>query len=47
MRFFGLGSLLLAKLLPAAFAAFGVTTSGSNMIVDSGGGLVTTSDDFI
>ncbi|KAJ7935501.1 polysaccharide lyase family 4 protein [Mycena leptocephala] len=29
-------------LLPSAFAAFGVTTSGSNMLVDSGAGLVTT-----
>ncbi|KAF9454776.1 polysaccharide lyase family 4 protein [Macrolepiota fuliginosa MF-IS2] len=28
--------------LPAAFAAFGVTTSGNNMLVDSGAGLVTT-----
>ncbi|KAG6850066.1 hypothetical protein H0H93_001616 [Arthromyces matolae] len=28
--------------IPAAFAAFGVTTSGSNMVVDSGAGLVTT-----
>jgi rhamnogalacturonan endolyase len=28
--------------LPAVLAAFGVTTSGSNMIVDSGAGLVTT-----
>ncbi|EKM79383.1 hypothetical protein AGABI1DRAFT_120786 [Agaricus bisporus var. burnettii JB137-S8] len=28
--------------LPAALAAFGVTTSGSNMLVDSGAGLVTT-----
>ncbi|RDB17961.1 putative rhamnogalacturonate lyase A [Hypsizygus marmoreus] len=28
--------------LQVVFAAFGVTTSGSNMIVDSGGGLVTT-----
>lgn len=38
--------LFLASLLgclPAVFAAFGVTTSGSNMLVDSGGGLVTTS----
>ncbi|PFH53914.1 polysaccharide lyase family 4 protein [Amanita thiersii Skay4041] len=32
---------LLAS-IPAALAAFGVTTSGSNMIVDSGAGLVTT-----
>lgn len=30
--------------LPVAFAAFGVTTSGSNMVVDSGAGLVTTSE---
>lgn len=35
--------LCLLSSLPAAFAAFGVTTSGSNMVVDSGAGLVTTS----
>lgn len=29
-------------ILPVAFAAFGVTTSGTNMVVDSGAGLVTT-----
>ncbi|TEB39741.1 hypothetical protein FA13DRAFT_1703960 [Coprinellus micaceus] len=33
---------LFLSLLPAAFAAFGVTRSGSNYVVDSGGGLVTT-----
>ncbi|KAJ3565024.1 hypothetical protein NP233_g7909 [Leucocoprinus birnbaumii] len=38
--FLHLLSLLL--LVPAAFAAFGVTTSGTNMVVDSGAGLVTT-----
>ncbi|TFK40637.1 Rhamnogalacturonase B, N-terminal-domain-containing protein [Crucibulum laeve] len=32
----------LLGLLPAVFAAFGVTTSGNNLLVDSGGGLVTT-----
>ncbi|KAJ2932634.1 hypothetical protein H1R20_g1986, partial [Candolleomyces eurysporus] len=41
MRFPLAASLLLA-LLPAVFAAFGVTRSGSNYVVDSGGGLVTT-----
>ena len=34
---------LLGSWLPAVFAAFGVTTSGSSLIVDSGAGLVTTS----
>ncbi|KAL0960933.1 hypothetical protein HGRIS_005938 [Hohenbuehelia grisea] len=37
--------LFLAALLafiPVVFAAFGITTSGSNVIVDSGAGLVTT-----
>ena len=33
----------LLSALPLAFAAFGVTTSGSNLVVDSGAGLVTTS----
>ncbi|KAF8964176.1 putative rhamnogalacturonate lyase A [Flammula alnicola] len=33
----------LLAFLPSTFAAFGVTTSGSNMVVDSGAGLVTTS----
>lgn len=33
----------LLACLPAAFAAFGVTTSGNNLLVDSGAGLVTTS----
>lgn len=33
----------LSACLPAAFAAFGVTTSGNNLLVDSGAGLVTTS----
>lgn len=37
---------LFVSLLPAAFAAFGVTRSGSNYIVDTGGGLVTTSGSF-
>ncbi|KAF8158297.1 polysaccharide lyase family 4 protein [Crassisporium funariophilum] len=32
----------LFAFLPAVFAAFGVTTSGSNMVVDSGAGLLTT-----
>lgn len=32
----------LLSALPLAFAAFGVTTSGSNLVVDSGAGLVTT-----
>ncbi|KAJ6557340.1 polysaccharide lyase family 4 protein [Mycena vulgaris] len=41
MKFLSAGLALLA-LLPSAFAAFGVTTSGSNMLVDSGAGLVTT-----
>lgn len=37
---------LLAFLLyfPLAFAAFGVTKSGNNFVVDSGAGLVTTSE---
>ncbi len=41
-RLFGylLGVLLYVGL---TFAAFGVTTSGTNMLVDSGAGLVTTS----
>jgi len=34
-------------ILPVAFAAFGITTSGTNMVVDSGAGLVTTSEQFI
>lgn len=34
--------LHLVLCLPVVFAAFGVTTSGSNMVVDSGAGLVTT-----
>ncbi|KXN88179.1 putative rhamnogalacturonate lyase A [Leucoagaricus sp. SymC.cos] len=34
--------LNLLLCLPIAFAAFGVTTSGSNMVADSGAGLVTT-----
>ncbi|KAF9565698.1 polysaccharide lyase family 4 protein [Agrocybe pediades] len=42
MRLFNLAVILAAKLLPVAFAAFGVTTSGNNLVVDSGGGLVTT-----
>ncbi|KAJ7600965.1 Rhamnogalacturonase B, N-terminal-domain-containing protein [Mycena floridula] len=41
MRFFAILGLTL-KLVPSALAAFGVTTSGSNMAVDSGAGLVTT-----
>jgi hypothetical protein len=36
-------ALIAAYLLPAALAAFGVTRSGSNYVVDSGAGLVTTS----
>ncbi|CAA7261388.1 unnamed protein product [Cyclocybe aegerita] len=39
MKFFAVG---IFSLLPVALAAFGVTTSGSNMVVDSGAGLVTT-----
>ncbi|KAJ3513572.1 hypothetical protein NLJ89_g2873 [Agrocybe chaxingu] len=39
MKFLTLGIL---SCLPVAFAAFGVTTSGSGMVVDSGAGLVTT-----
>lgn len=35
--------LSLLGCLQVAFAAFGVTTSGNNLLVDSGGGLVTTS----
>ncbi|THU95078.1 polysaccharide lyase family 4 protein [Dendrothele bispora CBS 962.96] len=35
-------ALALLACLPTAFAAFGITTSGSNMLVDSGAGLVTT-----
>ncbi|KAJ7212257.1 Rhamnogalacturonase B, N-terminal-domain-containing protein [Mycena pura] len=41
MKFLRL-SLAPLILLPSAFAAFGVTTSGNNLIVDSGAGLVTT-----
>ncbi|KAJ7366715.1 polysaccharide lyase family 4 protein [Mycena albidolilacea] len=41
MRFLR-SSLAFLALLPRAFAAFGVTTSGSNLIVDSGAGLLTT-----
>ena len=41
IRALGLSALL--AWLPAAFAAFGVTTSGSSLVVDSGAGLVTTS----
>ncbi|KAJ7175720.1 polysaccharide lyase family 4 protein [Mycena filopes] len=41
MKFFG-STLAFLALLPSAFAAFGVTTSGSNLLVDSGAGLVTT-----
>ncbi|KAJ8519003.1 hypothetical protein ONZ45_g3996 [Pleurotus djamor] len=39
---FSLSIVVLGWLLPVAFAAFGITTSGSNVIVDSGAGLVTT-----
>ncbi|KAF9483429.1 polysaccharide lyase family 4 protein [Pholiota conissans] len=35
-------AVALVTFIPAVFAAFGVTTSGSNMVVDSGAGLVTT-----
>ncbi|KAH6912806.1 Rhamnogalacturonase B, N-terminal-domain-containing protein [Coprinopsis sp. MPI-PUGE-AT-0042] len=35
-------ALIAVYLLPAALAAFGVTRSGSNYVVDSGAGLVTT-----
>ncbi|KAF7314310.1 Polysaccharide lyase family 4 protein [Mycena kentingensis (nom. inval.)] len=41
MKFFSASFALLAA-LPSVFAAFGVTTSGTNMVVDSGAGLVTT-----
>ncbi|KAF9468615.1 polysaccharide lyase family 4 protein [Collybia nuda] len=34
--------ITLLGCLPAVFAAFGVTTSGSNLLVDSGAGLITT-----
>ncbi|KAG5654265.1 hypothetical protein H0H81_005511 [Sphagnurus paluster] len=33
---------ILLAFLPAAFAAFGITTSGNNLLVDTGAGLVTT-----
>lgn len=39
---FALGLGFLA-IIPAVFAAFGVTTSGNSLVVDSGAGLVTTS----
>ncbi|KAK7464908.1 hypothetical protein VKT23_006116 [Stygiomarasmius scandens] len=35
-------ALAFLACVPTVFAAFGVTTSGSNMLVDSGAGLVTT-----
>ncbi|KAF9257512.1 hypothetical protein L218DRAFT_110983 [Marasmius fiardii PR-910] len=41
MKLFGLVSAFLAC-VPTVFAAFGVTTSGNNLLVDSGAGLVTT-----
>ncbi|KAL0576044.1 hypothetical protein V5O48_005925 [Marasmius crinis-equi] len=41
MKLLGLVSAYLAC-IPAVFAAFGVTTSGNNLLVDSGAGLVTT-----
>ena len=37
--------IVLLGRLPAVFAAFGVATSSSSMIVDSGAGLFTTSKD--
>jgi len=37
-------AVTLLALIPAAFAAFGVSSSGSNLLVDSGAGLVTTSE---
>ncbi|KAF5382448.1 hypothetical protein D9615_003008 [Tricholomella constricta] len=40
MKLLLLGSLL--GCLPAVFAAFGITTSGNNLLVDTGAGLVTT-----
>ncbi|GLB38246.1 putative rhamnogalacturonan lyase B, N-terminal [Lyophyllum shimeji] len=40
MRLFVFGTFL--GCIPAVFAAFGITTSGSNMVVDTGAGLVTT-----
>ncbi|KAJ7696027.1 Rhamnogalacturonase B, N-terminal-domain-containing protein [Mycena rosella] len=43
MKFLSLSCALLA-LLSSAFAAFGVTSSGSNLLVDSGAGLVTTTN---
>jgi hypothetical protein len=44
---FPLATALLLSLLPAVFAAFGVTRSGSNYIVDSGAGLLTTSKESV
>ncbi|KAJ7069904.1 Rhamnogalacturonase B, N-terminal-domain-containing protein [Mycena amicta] len=41
MKFLRASVAFLAA-LPSAFAAFGVTTSGTNLVVDSGAGLVTT-----
>ncbi|KAF8073867.1 Rhamnogalacturonase B, N-terminal-domain-containing protein [Lyophyllum atratum] len=40
MKLFLIATLL--GCLPAVFAAFGITTSGSNLLVDTGAGLVTT-----
>ncbi len=37
-------AFILLGCLSSAFASFGVTTSGTKMLVDSGGGLVTTSE---
>ncbi|KAG7088231.1 hypothetical protein E1B28_012248 [Marasmius oreades] len=41
IKLLGFVSALLVS-VPAVFAAFGVTTSGNNLLVDSGAGLVTT-----
>ncbi|KAF9021055.1 Rhamnogalacturonase B, partial [Hymenopellis radicata] len=39
-----LPALALLGCIPCAFAAFGITTSGDNMLMDTGGGLVVTID---
>lgn len=36
-------ALALLGCVPTAFAAFGITTSGSKMLMDTGDGLVVTS----
>ncbi|KAF9013429.1 polysaccharide lyase family 4 protein [Cyathus striatus] len=42
MKFAGVLTVSLLAYLPVVFAAFGVTTSGNNLVVDSGAGLITT-----